>query len=283
MSEWDHLLRFARLAHRLAQRRLPRYAHKFAPQRYRLAQLAACVLLKHYLNVHWRGMEMWLHGCPQLRQTLGLQRAPDHTTLCRFESRWLSPQWVSGVLAKLLRHCGLTQRAVDVAWDSTGLQVHGASAYFATRHGGRRFRRYIKLSTAVVLHAMVAATVIVDHGASCDKKQLPQLFDETVARLRVRHLLADAGYDSEPLHVACRQRGIASWIPPVCKRADGGYGGYWRARMAKGLPKRYGQRWQAESFFSGLKRVVSDRVNARHAERQLTEAALKVLAYSIHR
>src|SRR2546428_8311068 len=118
MSEWDHLLRFARLAHQLAQRRLPRYAHKFAPQRYRLAQLAACVLLKHYLNVHWRRMEMWLHACPELRTALGLQRVPDHTTLCRFESRWLNPQWVSGGLAKLLRRCGLTQRALDVAVDS---------------------------------------------------------------------------------------------------------------------------------------------------------------------
>jgi hypothetical protein len=157
---------------------------------------------------------MWLHACPELRATPELQRAPDHTTLYRFESRWLSPQWVSGVLAELRRHRGLTQRRVDVAWDSTGLQVHGASAYFATRHGGRRFRRYIKPSTAVGREAMVAATVIADRGASCDKKQLPQLFDETVARLRVRHWLADAGYDSEPLHAARRQRGIASWIPP---------------------------------------------------------------------
>lgn len=283
MPEWEHLLRFARLAHRLALRQLPRYAHKFAPQRYRLAQLAAAVLLKHYLNVHWRGIEMWLYGCPELRGALGLRRTPDYTTLYRFEARWLSPQRVSRLLDKLLRRLGLKQGRVDVAWDSTGLQAHGASAYFATRHGGRRFRRYIKLSTCVVLGAMVAATVVVDRGASCDKKQLPQLLAETVQRLRVRRLLADAGYDSEPLHVACRRRGIASWIPPVCKRADGGFGGYWRARMARGLPKCYGQRWQAESFFSGLKRVVSDRVNARSAERQVTEAALKVLAYSIHR
>ena len=82
-------VRFARLALRVAEQSLPAYAHKFSPQRYRLAQLAACVCLKQYLRLDWRGIEQLLQLSPPLSQALELARVPDHTTLCRFAARWL--------------------------------------------------------------------------------------------------------------------------------------------------------------------------------------------------
>jgi len=53
--------------------------------------------------------------------------------------------------------------------------------------------------------------------------------------------------------------------------------------MAQGLSPRDGRRWAAESFISGMKRVVGPWLRSRHRQRQLREAMLKVVAYSIHR
>ena len=66
-------------------------------------------------------------------------------------------------------------------------------------------------------------------------------------------------------------------------RADGTVGGAWRARLARGLPQSYGQRWHAESFISGLKRVLGASLHARGKANQLREALRKVAAYSIRR
>ena len=94
----------------------------------------------------------------------------------------------------------------------------------------------------------------------------------------------DAGYDAEWVHVWCREgAGLRSWIPPAVHRADGTAGGEWRARMAQGLPPRYGRRWAVESFISGMKRVVGPWLRARQSARQLTEALWKAVVYSIHR
>ena len=50
---------------------------------YELPQLAACVLMKLYLDLSYREMEKWLSRSDQVLQVLGLSRVPDHTTLQR--------------------------------------------------------------------------------------------------------------------------------------------------------------------------------------------------------
>jgi hypothetical protein len=65
-------------------------------------------------------------------------------------------------------------------------------------------------------------------------------------------------------------------------RADGTAGGYWRSRMARGLPPRYGRRWWAESYMSAMNRVTGPWLRARHPHRRLIEGLLTAVAYSIH-
>jgi hypothetical protein len=224
-------VRFAQLALRVAEQSLPSYAHKFSPQRYRLAQLAACVCLTQYLRLDWRGIEQLLRLSPPLCQALELRRVPDHSTLCRFAARWLSAATLGGLLARLLVYCGVRQ--ADVAVDSTGLEADTASLYFATRRGTHRRQAYPKLSVSVVIGTLVAASAVADWGACNDKTELPQLLRETTRRLRVGHLYADAGYDAEWVHEQCRGAGICSWIPPVKHRADGAVGAIGGRRWRK--------------------------------------------------
>jgi hypothetical protein len=162
-----------------------------------------------------------------------------------------------------------------VAVDSTGLEADTASLYFATRRGTHRRQAYPKLSVSVVIGAVVAASAVADWGACNDKMELPQLLTETPRRVRVGQLYADAGYDAEWVHEQCRGAGICSWIPPVKHRADGVVGGHWRAQMAQGLPQHYGRRWAAESFISGLKRVVGARLHAL-VDRRLPDPVAQV-------
>ena len=271
------------MALQLSQAVLPRFAHKFSPQRFTLPQLAACVLLKEYRRLDWRGLEALLQLSPPLRRCLGLQRVPDFSTLWRFAGRWLQPPQLSALLAQVLERLGV--QGVEVAVDSTGLDPTRAGAYYLARCGRRdRPKRYVKLSLSVVVGRLVAASVVADWGPCNDKTELPHLLAETRARLRVRDLYADAGYDAEWVHVWCRQQaGIRSWIPLAVRRADGTAGGHWRAKMASGMPARYGRRWAAESFISAMKRRLGVQLRARAADRQLIEGMLKAVVYSIHR
>lgn len=179
-------VRFAQLALRVAEQSLPGYAHKFSPQRYRLAQLAACVCLKQYLRLDWRGIEQLLQLSPPLSHALELARVPDHTTLCRFAARWLGAPTLGRMLAQLLVCCGL--READVAVDSTGLEADTASLYFATRRGTHRRQAYPKLSVSVVIGALVAASAVADWGACNDKMELPQLLTETTRSGCTKHV-----------------------------------------------------------------------------------------------
>jgi hypothetical protein len=45
----------------------------------------------------------------------------------------------------------------------------------------------------------------------------------------------------------------------------------------------FGRRWGVESFFSALKRTMGSALSARRPDQMLTEAALKVLAYTLRR
>ena len=282
MSPADQWLRFATLARQLSEAVLPRFGHKFSPQRFSLPQLAACVLLKEYRQLDWRGIEALLELSPPLRRALKLTRAPDFSTLWRFAQRWLKAGRLGRILAELLRRLGLPP--IQVAVDSTGLDPGRTSCYFVARRRQRGHRkRYVKLSLSVVVGRLVAASVVADWGPCNDKTELPQLLAESHQRVVMRELYADAGYDAEWVHQWCRdQRGIRSWIPPAVHRADGTAGGYWRSRMAQGLPPRYGRRWWAESYMSAMKRVTGPWLRARRPHRQLIEGLLKAVAYSIH-
>jgi len=283
MDTAEHWLAFARLALRVARAVLPPYAHKFSPKRYTLPQLAACVLLKEYRRLDWRGIEAWLKLSPPFCQCLGLSRVPDYTTLFEFARHSLDAGRMNRLQTQLLRELKLA--GVEIAVDSTGLDPETCSSYFKARAQRRTARkRYVKVSVSVVVGTLVAASVVVDWGPSGDKVQLRQLLPDTASKLRVRTLYADGGYDAEWVHEWCReQANITSWIPATVHRPDGQVGGFWRAHMAKGLPKSFGRRWAAESFFSAMKRVVGATLRARQPQQQIAEALRKVLAYSIHR
>ena len=105
------------------------------------------------------------------------------------------------------------------------------------------------------------------------------------ARLAFNRLLADAGYDGEPLHVYLESLGIEGIIPPRRgrpPRADRLPSGPHRARLARNWPRDlYGQRWQVETGFSMLKRLLGSAVRSRRPHAINREILLRVLTINL--
>src|ERR1700712_2633569 len=76
-------------AYRVAKDALPKYSPKSSRHDFTLPQLFACLVLKEHQRKDYRGAEQLLIDCPDLRDTIGLTVAPDHTTLKRAADRLL--------------------------------------------------------------------------------------------------------------------------------------------------------------------------------------------------
>ncbi len=81
------LVRFARVALRVAGAVLPNYRTKFSKHTFAQPQLLAVVCLMRYEDWTLRKTEVRLAEHGELRNALGLRKAPDHTTLYRFLRR----------------------------------------------------------------------------------------------------------------------------------------------------------------------------------------------------
>lgn len=277
----------ARLAMRLSRPHLADYGAARSRHDFTQRQLLSCLILRAYLKTTYRGVLEMLTISPALRQELGLhEKLPHFTTLQKFSLRSQVVEIVQALIARIgVQAAEQAPAPVAAAMDSTGLATTTASAYFQSRQG-QRHRSWIKLSTVVLCGSLLPLALVLDRGPSNDRVQAAQLLHQAQAAQGVERLYADAGYDAEWIHAQCREQwGVESLIQPNGQRADGRRNGYWRAGMsAEHLKARqYGKRWAVESFFSGLKRTMGAALNARGAQAQLAEAALRVLAYVLRR
>jgi hypothetical protein len=277
----------ANLAMTLSQPYLADYGASRSRHDFTQRQLMSCLILRAYLRTTYRGVLAALAGNPRLRACLGMtEKLPHFTTLQKFSTRseigTIAQQMIARIGQAALQG---SESREPAAMDSTGLDINSPSAYFETRRG-KRYRHYIKLSAIVLCGSLFPLALVVDHGPSNDRVQVPELLRQAQAVGQPAQLLADAGYDAEWIHVQCRERwGVESLIVPNGQRADGRRNGRWRAQMsAEHMRERgYGRRWGIETFFSALKRTTGCALSTRTKVTQLTEAAIRVLAYVLRR
>jgi len=65
------------------------YAHRFSPKKFTQPQLFACLVLKEFLKLDFRGLEELLKDAPQLRSTIELRTVPHFTTFHKASQRLL--------------------------------------------------------------------------------------------------------------------------------------------------------------------------------------------------
>jgi len=278
----------AELAMKLSQRHLADYGATRSRHDFTQRQLMTCLILRTYLKTTYRGILEVLAVSPPLRQRLGLgEKLPHFTTLQKFSARSQVQAIAQVMLATIGKAAAQVQepKTSAAAMDATGLTLTTASDYYRSRRG-RHMRKFVKVSLVVLCGSLLPLGMVVGLGPTHDRVQVPQLLKQAQAVAKPAALYADAGYDAEWIHEQCREQwGVASFIPPVTRRADGKWGGKWRSQMTeKHLKKHgYGRRWSIESFFSGLKRTMGSVLSARSHDQLMAEASLKVLAYALRR
>jgi len=287
-------LAVARQALAVGHTALPLYAHKFSPKTYTQPQLFACLVLKTFFKTDYRGLAVLLCDYDALRWLLGLKSVPHFTTFQKASRRLLKAARARKLFnTSVRRFLGRRRRLQRVALDSTGLECGQRSLYYVRRRQGREKRwktvaysHYAKLEAAFDCdsHLMVAA--LVGRGPRPDVDRFVPLLDAALSQVRVNSVLADAGFDSEPNHRHARERHhVLSFIPathgrPTTKLPTGKY----RRRMRQRLNKhygRYGQRAQAETGFSMVKRRLASMVNGRGYWSQCRDLSLLAISHNI--
>jgi hypothetical protein len=284
-AEGKALVRVTALAMRAARKCMSAYSCPKSKQTFTQPQLMACLILRAYLRTTYRGVIERLEVMPEVREALGLAYLPHFSTLQVFANKKEIPGIVNAMLAAILAEVGVPDEA-DAAMDSTGLEATSASAHFVSR-AGRKRTKFVKLSAIVVCGLLLPAALVVDWGPSHDMKQAYAVLDAAEKTITPSFLWMDSAYDCDALHRRCWTDwggvgGVASYAPPVVKRADGTLGGFFRPFMAMKV-KEYGRRWHQESFHSALKRTMGSTLLARSSPAMFNEASIKVLAYAVKR
>ena len=282
----------ARAAYRVARRVLPPHSHRFSPKRFTQPQLFVCLVLKVFHRTDYRGIVAILKDSPDLCQTFGLMRVPHFTTLQKASKRLLRLHVANELLHQSVKTFRKSKKVALAAVDSTGLEARHISRYFVRRRRSKQletyenthYRRWPKLAVVCDCRNHLILSAITTRGPSVDINQFEKTVTPALRRYTLRHILADAGYDSESNHRFARDKhNIRSTIPPKHGRpTTKPFRGKYRRLMQRRFNHRtYGQRWQVETVFSMIKRNLTDTLNAQTYWAQCRELNLLAITHNI--
>jgi IS5 family transposase len=293
-----------RAAYELAAELFAEHSHAFSRRDFTLPQLFACLVVKEQQRKSYRDVEALLRDAPHWCRQIGMKKVPDHNTLCRAFHALNLTRRCGKLLDRLTQWFAIArQLGTLVALDSSLYDPR-----YRSRHYEQRCRHYAshrkgtanarrshtarqcpKLAVGVCTrsHLILSTRVRTGFGSDCPDFE-PLLFDAWRRHPRLRTVLADAGYDSESNHQIARtdmrvQSLIKTGIGRPSKRPPSGYYRRIMSRRLKGSQrgKKYGQRAQAETVNSMLKRNLGDALRARSPKARRDEQLLRVLAHNI--
>ena len=280
----------ARAAYRIAKSTLPPYAHRYSPQKFTQPQLFVCLVLKIFFKTDYRGIVEILNDSDGLCKCFGLTCVPHFTTLQKASKKLLRLNSANALLRSTVE-----QSAIDLAAvDSTGLEAGHISHYFVRRKRSKQletyedvhYKRFPKLAVVCDCKRHLILSAMTTRGPSPDVNQFRKTVKPAAEQFDIKHLLADAGYDSEPNHWYAREiYQIKTTIPPKHGRptlTEKPLTGKYREQMRTHFDtENYGQRWQVETVFSMIKRNFGSALRARHYWSQCREMMLLVITHNI--
>ena len=278
----------------IGQQVLPDYAHRFAPKTFTQPQLLACLVLMRFHKTDFRGVCAILDDSPTIRRDLGLKRTPHFTTLHKAQRRLMrhtQARLLLGASARQLkRRRFISCRA---AADSTGFESSRISPYFVRRRdrsSGKAttayYTRFPKLHVIVDCKTHLVLAAYPKRGPTPDAGEFVKLYTQLAPGIDLHTLYADAGYDSEANHVFLRDDlHVHSLIParigrPTTKPARGKHRRLMQRLFADPASINYGQRWQAETVFSMIKRNLGHAISARSYHAQNREMLLNCITHN---
>ena len=274
---------------------LPAYSHPCSPKKFTQPQLFACLALKAFFRTDYRGVVAILSDCADLAAALGLRCVPHCTTLQTACERLLGFGPAQDLMrATVALRLGDGPHVELAAADSTGLEARQVSPYFVKRRAkGQKpsenpnqtttYTRFPKAELVVDCATHVVLAAVAGIGPCPDTNRLPVLLLCALAHVTIATLLADAGYDWERAHEVARGAWfVRSVIPaeagrPTEKLPTGRY----RRLMRLFRDYRYGQRWQAETVMSMIKRRLGAAVAGRSDASRSRDVMLKVITHNL--
>jgi transposase len=218
-----------------------------------------------------------------------LKSVPHFTTLHKASQRLLKQKNITSLLS--LTIANLTKQIPLAAIDATGfLSGHISPYYYSIRERASKnlswnhFKRWPKMAIIIDVDTHLIIACYPMRGPGRDTKH----FKETLAQLppdfSIKHIVADAGYDSEATHVYAREElGIITTIPPTAspKSKNLPHKPYRRLMAEAFDSKSYKQRWQVETAFSMMKRNLGYTIRAKNELSQNAEIVLLALTHNI--
>jgi len=282
----------AKAAYKIAKSTLPKYAHQYSPKKFTQPQLFTCLVLKIFFKTDYRGIVAILSDSPDLCKSFDLVKMPHFTTLQKASVRLLCSKIAEKLLISTISNLLKDNKVKLAAVDSTGLDSSYTSRYFVRRRRSKRYNlwedtiysRWPKLAIVCDCKNHLILSAITTRGPSVDINQFCKTVKPAADRVRIKHLLADAGYDSEANHQYARDvHHIKTTIPPkhgrpTTKLPKTKYRREMRTDFDK---KTYGQRWQVETVFSMIKRNFGSALRAKRYWSQCREMMLLVLTHNL--
>jgi hypothetical protein len=289
--------RVLQVAYEAACQALPAHRHRFIPKKFTQPQLLACLVLKEFLRLDYRGLAAHLADHAELTRLLALEVIPHFTTFQKAAARLLKAAPARKLLDAVLDRAvtaKVRKRGVPLAAvDGTGMETRHTSRYYVKRRSSTgtttqemTYSKYPKvvLVTDCQTHLVLAA--VPGRGPGSDLRQFEGAVKEAAGRARIGTLLGDADFDAEWVHEHVRRTdGIRTIIPPERGRPSAKPpAGKWRRWMRQQFEKlkaKYGQRWQTETVNSMIKRRLGAALRARTYWSQCREIILRVITHNV--
>lgn len=279
-------------AHAIARESLPAYSHICSPRKFTQHQLFACLVLKGFLKIDYRGLVALLRDCPSLTEAIQLQKVPHYTTLQKAARRLLGvPQARRLLTTTVRRHMKRKKRVQRAAMDSTGLESSPASPYFVRRRAATGspwksmiYHRFPKLAILCKTDSHFVLGYRSGRGPLPDVVDFQPLLSDALERVRLTTVIADAGYDSEANHVFGREGCQVRTIIPAKRGRPGAKparGRYRRLMQTRFDTSSYRSRCQVETVVSMIKRRQESFLRSRTYWSQCRDLRLKVLTHNI--
>ena len=280
------------VAFKAAQQSFPAYSHEFSPKKFTQHQLFACLVLKSFLKTDYRGVVEHLKDCPALAESVGLTKVPHFTTLQKAAKRLLKRKGVDQLIGTTLKLAMGRKKTVELAAiDSTGLQSHHCSSYYVKRRSRVKnlwqtttYKRFPKVGIVCDVSNHMILEAQASRGPCPDVADFKKPLERATRLVRIRDVVADAGYDSESNHRFAREQlSVRTTIPanagrPTKKPASGKYRRQMQIQFDK---KKYGQRWQCETVISMIKRRQATATSGRTYWSQCRDLYLMAITHNI--
>ena len=240
----------------------------------------------------YRGVVEHLKDCPALAESVGLTKVPHFTTLQKAAKRLLKRKGVDQLIGTTLKLAMGRKKTVELAAiDSTGLQSHHCSSYYVKRRSRVKnlwqtttYKRFPKVGIVCDVSNHMILEAQASRGPCPDVADFKKPLERATRLVRIRDVVADAGYDSESNHRFAREQlSVRTIIPanagrPTKKPASGKYRRQMQIQFDK---KKYGQRWQCETVISMIKRRQATATSGRTYWSQCRDLYLMAITHNI--